>query len=145
MKNKIKTLLAKEWLIIISFVFIGSIISGIWYIGEKNFCYKTTDNIEILNEREIKVNDFLKEKLNANKYIDYEIRDLLARNNDDLKNIINLCNEDFKIHLSSVPLFDIEIEDILYKLWIIYVLLLSLRIFIFFTKKSIEIIKTKER
>ena len=144
MKNKIKTLLAKEWLIIISFILIGIIISVAWNIGEKKYCYKTTESIDMLNEKEMKVNNFLKEKIETNEYIMSEIKDLLVRNNNDIKNIVNICDDNFNTYLSSVPLFDIELEKILYNLWIAYLILLSIRIFIFITTKSIQTLLHKE-
>ena len=144
MKNKIKTLLAKEWLIVISFVFVGIIISVVWNIGEKEYCYKTTESIDMLNEREIKVNNFLKGKIEINEYTNSEIKDFLARKNDNIKNIVNICDDNFNTHLSSVPLFDIKLEKILYNLWIAYLILLSIRIFIFITTKSIQTLLHKE-
>ena len=139
-------ILAKEWIILVAFILLSIICGLIFELNQKTYCYKVYTDTSSLSNVEIEVNNFILNDAKGNLlYLDDNIKKVLTQKSKNFPNIIQECNKNFSSYFATINFLDIETRTIILYISYIYLLLLILRIFIFTTIKSIDIIKKDKK
>lgn len=139
MKDKIKIFLAREWIILIFIIVIGVVFNIAWEYQKNTYCYKTYNDISLLNEQEILLNEFIKKNENFMTF-DSNLKKIIHKDDNKLSKIIHICNNDFTKYLGTTYPFDIDTWRITLFIFWGYVLLQILRLIVFTTVKSVNVI-----
>jgi len=145
MKNKIRLFLAKEWLILISFLIIGGIVTTLSNSLEQYFCYESPANKNTLTSKQLEVIALLDNRIKEEGYLSYELRNKIYENKEKFYYLIKECDSHQNNRLSTKYFFHFSTESIFMFFLISYITLFILRVIIILTKSSLEIVKKSKQ